>query len=224
MPSGRSAVPSAAQQQKEQDGPPAASGAATGGLAGPCAQRPGSRSYLSSPTPPVPLGTTEPGACCFAAVCAAGPAHVSAGGAGAESASSGRTGGAAPTRAPCPLAAILARFGLRLPLRAAAAPPTLSAGPVSPGADQGGRADLGRAEPRRGAAVGCLVSASSPERGLFSWPRRDLLLLLTSLHSTSCTLPLDGGSWPPPRDASVPVRGPALLTPPPTLLTQGRGR
>lgn len=43
-----------------------------------------------------------------------------------------------------------------------------------------------------------MVSTSSPQRGLFSWPRRDLLLslLLTPLHSSSsaCARPLDGAA------------------------------
>lgn len=118
----RSAVPSAAQQQKERDGPAAASGAATGGPAGPrAAVR--SRSYLSSPAPrraACPHGARR---CCFAAVRAAGRAHVSAGGAGAASARPGRRGGAALTRAPCPRAAARALPGLLLlPLAAAGRP------------------------------------------------------------------------------------------------------
>lgn len=211
--SGRSAVPSAAQQQKERDGRPAASGSATGQAGRLRAPRPpsGSRSYLSSPCAPVPAGprrATRPPP--SPPVSAAGRAHVSAGGAGARGRSllpaRGPRTGRGPRLPPLPLAA---------------------AGPRPGGAGGGGRA-------ARWAAGGCLVSASSRERGLFSWPRQDLLLfllllLLTPLHSSSsCPRPLDwrrglrapGGATAAPRSARS--AAPRSSPPPPALDAPGR--
>lgn len=79
---------------------------------------------------------------------------------------------AGPDRAPCPWAA---GGALSKPL-ASCRPyprPTLAAGV---------RAEAARtwAGPRRWAAVGCLISASSPKPGL-SWPRRTFLLLFLLL-------------------------------------------
>jgi hypothetical protein len=159
--SGRSAVPSAAQQQKDLDGR-RRPGAATGGPEPAPRPRPGTPSKAQPGPPQLPQQPRAAPAC------------------------PRRAGGAFPACIPPRLGPRKCgwgggRFATRLPA-------------CRRGAHRGGRP--GPAEPGRWAAVGCLVSASSPEPGLFSWPQRNpppppfLLLLLApfpSLLSSSCT-------------------------------------
>lgn len=200
----------AAQQQKERDGPAAASGVATGRLDRPRAPRPssGSRSYLSRPEPPArrsPPSPAKPGARCLRRRPAAGRAQVSAGGAGVQ----GRLLPAAPlrclVRAPCPRAGSRAAVGA-LPAFAASAAsagwtPTPSVDPRRTwGAGGGGRADMDRPSPGVGRRLGVWFLPPPPSvacfLGLGGTSSLLLLLLLTPFHissSSSCPPLSDGG-------------------------------
>lgn len=213
--SGRSAVPKLHNNKRNETGRRRPVARPQEGWTGPAPRAPrppsGSRSYLSRPAPPAhrfPPVPAKPGTRCLRrpSGCWSGPRKCGRG---------RRPGPLAPGRpaalpdpralpsgrpasrgqcAPC----LRCLCSLRSPLRAGRPPARQTL--VGPGVRAEAAPGHGPAKPRRGAAVGCSVSASSPECGLFSWPRRDLLLsllLLTPLHSSSC---------PPPLDCSCPLR------------------